>query len=81
MKKIIADFYNGILGSFDNTDKGFSSRKLSSVVVICLVIALHIKWFKSSQWQYIAEILFLDYTFVLVCLGLATWQKIKQDEK
>jgi hypothetical protein len=81
MKKIIAEFYNGIIGSLDGTDKGFSSKKLSSVAVICLVIALHVKWFKSEHWEYIAEILFLDYTFILVCLGLATWQKVKTDEK
>jgi hypothetical protein len=77
MKNIISDLYNGIIGSFDNKDSGFSARKVSAFVVICLVVSLHIKWFKSEQWQYIAEILFLDFTFILVCLGLATWQNIK----
>lgn len=81
MKKIISEFYNGFIGSFDNTEKGFSARKVSSFVVIMLVVTLHVKWFNSQHWEYIAEILFLDYTFVLVCLGLATWQKIKEKDE
>lgn len=80
MKKIIkyiGEIFDGIKGSFDNTQTGYSARKVSAFVVIVMVVTLHIKWFKSEQWQYIAEILFLDYTFVLVCLGLATWQSVQ----
>jgi len=75
--KYIGEILEGIKGSFDNTQNGYSARKISAFVVILLVVSLHIKWFKSEQWQYIAEILFLDYTFVLVCLGLATWQNVQ----
>lgn len=77
MRKIISDIYNGVLGSMDNTNKGFSARKVSAFVVIVLVIVTHIKWFKLDKWEYLAEVLFLDFTFILVCLGLATWQNIK----
>ena len=77
MKKIISDLYSGIVGSLDNKDSGFSARKVSAFVIIIMVIVCHIKWFKSDKWEYLAEVLFLDYTFILVCLGLATWQNIK----
>lgn len=74
------EIYRGLLGSFDNTEKGFSARKISSFVIVVLVIVLHVKWFKADKWEYIAEILFLDYTFILVCLGLATWQSVKNKQ-
>ena len=72
------EYINKLVASLDNHNKGFSARKLSALLVLIMVAILHIKWFKSNQWQYIAEILALDYTFVLVCLGLTTWQLIKE---
>lgn len=74
------EIYRGILGSFNNKEEGFSARKISSFVIVVLVIVLHVKWFKADKWEYIAEILFLDYTFILVCLGLATWQSVKNKQ-
>lgn len=75
--KILKDIYDGVIGSMDNTDKGFSARKLSAFVVITLVVVAHVKWFRSDKWEYLAEVLFLDFSFILVCLGLAAWQNIK----
>lgn len=80
MKKI-SDIYDKILGSLDNKGEGFSARKLSAFVVIILVIITHAKWFKSDKWEYLAEVLALDFSFILVCLGLATWQAIKMNNK
>ncbi len=78
MKQLI----NKILGSLDTHSKNsFSARKLSAFVVMVMIIILHVKWFKSDKWEYIAEVLALDYTFILVCLGLATWQYIKETKK
>ena len=75
MKELI----NKILGSLDTHSKdSFSARKLSAFVVMILIIILHVKWFKSDKWEYIAEVLALDFTFILVCLGLATWQAVKE---
>lgn len=77
MKQLI----NKLLGSLDTHSKNsFSARKLSAFVVMVLVIVLHVKWFKSDKWEYIAEVLALDFTFILVCLGLATWQSIKEKQ-
>lgn len=76
------NLWNKIIGSFDNHSKDtFSARKLSAFVIMVMVVILHIKWFKSDKWEYIAEVLALDFTFILVCLGLATWQAIKQSKK
>jgi len=74
------NFYQKIVASLENNKLGFSARKLSAFIVIVMVVILHIKWFRSDEWQYIAEVLGFDYTFILVCLGLATWQQIKQKE-
>jgi hypothetical protein len=74
MKEIL----NKVIGSLDNSDNGsFSSRKLSALIIIVLVIISHVKWFKSDKWEYLAEVLLLDYTFILACLGLTTWQNVK----
>lgn len=77
MKKLITK----ILGSLDtHTKDSFSARKLSAAVVMALVIVLHFKWFKSDRWEYSVEILICDFTFILVCLGLATWQYLKENK-
>ncbi len=77
MKKILNDLYEGILGSLDTTDSGFSARKLSAATGIVMVCIADVKWFQSNKWEYFGEFLILHFTFILVCLGLATWQNIK----
>lgn len=66
-----------IKGAFEANNTGASARKLSAFVIIVMVIITHIKWFKSEHWEYLTIVLGLDYTFILVCLGLATWQALK----
>lgn len=79
---MIKKLLNKIAGSFDTHSKdSFSARKLSAFVVMVMIVILHVKWFKSDKWEYIAEVLALDYTFILVCLGLATWQYLKESKK
>lgn len=53
-----------------------SARKWAAFTIIIMVVVLHIKWFKSTQWQYIVYVLGLDFLFILICLGLATVQNI-----
>lgn len=77
-------FVGWIKGAFEANNAGASARKLSAFVIIVMVVITHIKWFKSDRWEYLTIVLGLDYTFVLVCLGLATWQYMKEkkpDEK
>jgi len=76
----LADVYNRILGSLDNQkNNGFSARKLAALTVMVLVVCLHVKWFRSDRWEYIGEVLGFDLSFILVCLGLTTWQNIKEN--
>jgi hypothetical protein len=75
-----------LLAGFDVTTKGgFSARKMSAFVVLICVIIAHVKWFKSDRWEYLGEVLTLDFGFVCVCLGLTTYENIKtkstKDEK
>lgn len=74
-------FINWIKGSFEIGNHGASARKLCAFAVMVLIAITHIKWFKSDRWEYLTIVLGLDFTFVLVCLGLAVWTYMKKDEK
>jgi len=78
MKKI-KEIFNDILASLKTDKFGFSARKLSALVVIMLVVITHIKWFNSDKWEYLGEVLAFDFTFILACLGLTTWQSVKEN--
>lgn len=73
-------FIDWIKGAFEANNKGASARKFSAFVVVVMVVITHIKWFKSEHWEYLSIVLGLDFTFILCCLGLATWQYMKKDE-
>ncbi len=77
MKKI-KEIFNNILHSLKTDKEGYSARKLSAFVIILMVVILHVKWFRSDRWEYIAEVLGFDFMFILCCLGLATWQAVKE---
>jgi hypothetical protein len=79
MKKI-KEVLENILKSLKNNDEGYSARKLSALIVIIMAVVLHIKWFRADKWEYVGEILAFDYTFILTCLGLTTWQAIKEKQ-
>jgi hypothetical protein len=79
MKKI-KEVLENILKSLKNNDEGYSARKLSALIVIIMAVILHIKWFRADKWEYVGEILAFDYTFILTCLGLTTWQAIKEKQ-
>lgn len=80
MKKI-KEILENILGSFKTDKQGFSARKLAAFTVIVLVIITHVKWFRSDRWEYLGEVLGFDFLFILTCLGLATWQSVKESNK
>lgn len=80
MKKKLKDIFENILNSLKTGKEGFSARKLSALVIIVMVVILHIKWFRSDRWEYIGEVLGFDFMFILCCLGLATWQAVKEKQ-
>lgn len=77
----IQEILENILGSFKADKQGFSARKLAAFTVIALVIVTHVKWFRSDRWEFLGEVLGFDFLFILVCLGLATWQQVKENGK
>ena len=80
MKKI-KEVLNNLLDSFKTNSGGWSARKLSAFVIIVMVVSLHIKWFQSDRWEYIGEILGLDFAFVSVALGMTTYESIKKNSQ
>lgn len=80
MKKL-KEIVENILNSLKNNKDGYSARKLSGLIVMILVIATHVKWFNSDKWEYLGEVLAFDFTFILACLGLTTWQAVKESNK
>lgn len=77
----LKEIFDNILNSLSTNNKGWSARKLSALIIILLVIATHVKWFNSDKWEYLGEVLAFDFTFVLACLGLTTWQAVKESNK
>lgn len=76
MKNIL----DNILKSLDNHSKGFSARKLSALVVIILVVIAHVKWIYKADFSLLTEVLMLDYGFIGVCLGMTTFEAIKNKQ-
>ena len=79
MNEKLKEIFENILGSFKTDKAGFSARKLAAFTVIILVIVTHVKWFRSDRWEYLGEVLGFDFLFILTCLGLATWQQVKEN--
>lgn len=77
MKKFLSWFK----GSFEINSTGASARKMCAFAITMMVVITHIKWFKSEHWEYLSIVLGMDFTFILVCLGLATWQYMKKPEE
>lgn len=76
------EFITKLINSLDIHSKGFSGRKLSALAVMVCVVIGHIKLFKSADWiHYFETILIVDYTFILACLGLVTWEMTKMPKK
>lgn len=75
------DFINKLISSLDNHTKGFSGRKLSAFAIITCIIVGHVKLYKAADWiQHFEAVLIVDFSFVLACLGLTTWQAVKKEE-
>jgi hypothetical protein len=77
----IKEILNNLLDSFKTNSGGYSARKISAFVIIVMVVSLHIKWFQSDKWEYVGEILALDFAFVSVALGMTTYEAIKKNSQ
>jgi hypothetical protein len=71
-----------ILGSFDTVTKNaFSARKLTALSIMICVIVAHIAWLKHAfvkeDFMLLAEVLMIDYGMIALCLGMTTYEAIK----
>lgn len=74
---VFKDIYNGILGSLDTTDKGFSARKITGFAIASCVIAAHVKWMILGDLSNLEMVLTIDYGFITALFGMTTYTAIK----
>jgi hypothetical protein len=77
MKKILTDLYEGIKGSLDTTESGFSARKLTGFAIVSAVIAAHVKWLAIGDLGNLEMVLTIDYGFIAALFGMTTYSAIK----
>jgi len=69
-----------LLASLDNTNNGYSARKLTAFVIVSLVVLAHLKWLNLGDLTQLGEVLIIDYTFISALFGMTTYQKLKSNE-
>jgi hypothetical protein len=78
-------FIEKLTASLDNHNKGYSARKLSSFVIITLIVAAHLSWLNGAllenDFSLLSEVLIIDYGFIAALLGMTTYQGVKKDKK
>jgi len=73
MKNILKN----IQDSLTTVDGGYSSRKLSALVIIICILAAHVKWISLGDFSQLELVLTIDFSFVSAMLGMTTYQAIK----
>jgi hypothetical protein len=69
VKKLI----NDILASFNNYEQGASARKLTAFALMILIAYSHVKFVDLTN---VVEVLIIDLSGVLLCLGLVSFEQI-----
>jgi len=72
---------NKLLSALDTHSVGFSARKLSAFVIIVCCISAHVKWMALGDFSQLTTVLTIDYSFIALCLGMTTYEKIKSNDK
>jgi len=83
LKEKFSQIYTGIIGSLDNKkNSGFSSRKITVLVIVVCIIFIHASWlkhaFSKEDYKFIVEILSIDSLFVLLLLGIVTIEQVSK---
>jgi hypothetical protein len=76
MKEIL----DNLLKSFNNKEEGYSSRKLTSFIIIAMVVLTHIEWLAIGNLSNLEMVLSIDYTFIAALFGMTTYHSIKTKE-
>jgi len=66
-------FWDKIIASFDNSQDGFSARKLSAFAGVSVGVIIT---FKYIEPQYLIEALIVWLCFALLCLGIVTMEQV-----
>jgi len=69
-----------LLASLDNTNNGYSARKLTAFILVSLVVLAHVKWLNLGDLTQLGEVLIIDYTFISALFGMTTYQKLKSND-
>ena len=69
-----------LFASLDNTNYGYSARKLTAFTLVSLVVLAHLKWLNLGDLTQLGEVLIIDYTFISALFGMTTYQKIKSND-
>jgi hypothetical protein len=67
------EIFKKLIASFDNSETGFSARKLSSFVGVITAIVLSYHFAKSDN---VIGLVTLWLGFALLCLGIITMQQV-----
>lgn len=78
-------FIKGIFDKFEATftikNSFWSAKKLTAFTIMLLVVVSHVCWLKHSYYKadysLLPEILVIDYGIICICLGMTTYEKIK----
>ena len=69
MKNLI----NNLINSLNNTDSGFSARKLTAFALMVLIAYIHYKYVDLSN---AIEAILIDLAGVLLLLGIITFEQV-----
>lgn len=73
------EFINKLIATLDTHSKGFSARKLTAFVIVCCVIAAHVKWLSLGDLTQLGEVFIIDYSFIAALFGMTTYQNLKNN--
>ena len=71
----VKEIFNNTFLSLTGKDEGFSFRKLSSLVVLGMVVFLHVKYVNNTN---VLSFLAYDFGFIAVLLGLLNLDRFVQ---
>lgn len=66
-------FFSRLIQSFDNTQAGYSARKLSAFAGVCISLWIT---FKITTEGTLVEVLLIWLLFALLCLGIVTVEQV-----
>ena len=71
------DILNKLISSLDNTNTGFSGKKLTAFSIVACVLVAHIKWISLDDFKHLEMVLTIDYAFIATLFGINVVDKKK----